>query len=255
MNVPPTPSLVCEQRPSPNFGERHAGTRVELILLHYTGMLTGETAVQWMCQERARVSSHYLVHEDGRITQLVAEAKRAWHAGEAFWIDDGDVNSRSIGIEIANGGHKYDLPVFPEAQIEALIALCRDIADRYGIPPHGVLGHSDVSPGRKIDPGEEFPWARLADAKLGLLVDPVPITLGRALGEGDDGFAVEELQRLLAEYGYRTDRDGRYGERTHKAVEAFQRHFRPARIDGIADTSTIETLENLIELRDSLSTA
>jgi N-acetylmuramoyl-L-alanine amidase len=238
-------ALIVESRPSPNHGER-TSRPIDILLLHYTGMPTDEQALAWLCNPKSQVSSHYFVHADGRVLRLVPEERRAWHAGAALWGGESDVNSRSIGIEIANAGHPGGLPEYPGAQIEALVALCLEIVRRHPIPPHRVLGHSDVAPGRKLDPGERFPWARLAAARIGHFVEPAPIVEAAPLRRGDIGKRVEGLQGLLALYGYGVEVTGEFDQRTHDVVAAFQRHFRPARIDGIADSSTIETLRRLL---------
>jgi N-acetylmuramoyl-L-alanine amidase len=179
----------------------------------------------------------------------VPEARRAWHAGVSAWDGEPDVNSCSIGIEIANAGHPGGLPPFPEAQIEAVTALARDIAARWRIRPDRVLGHSDVAPGRKVDPGERFPWERLHQGGVGHWVRPAPIRDGRFFARGDQGMPVEALQAMLAMYGYALRITGSFDEDTEKVVTAFQRHFRPERIDGVADASTITTLRDLIAAR------
>ena len=194
-------ALAIEATPSPNHGERETAP-VDILLLHYTGMPDDEQALAWLCDPESQVSAHYFVHADGRVLSLVPEERRAWHAGEARWGTASDINSRSIGIEIANAGHPGGLPDFPDAQIEALIALCRAIVGRHPIPPHRVLAHSDVAPGRKLDPGERFPWARLAAAGVGHFVEPAPIADGRFFQKGDEGAPVEALQAMLALYGY-----------------------------------------------------
>jgi N-acetylmuramoyl-L-alanine amidase len=235
--------------PSPNHGERRDGRRPDMILLHYTGMTTASEALLRLCNPVAEVSSHYFVFEDGRVFQLVPEARRAWHAGQASWAGETDVNSCSIGIEIANPGHEGGLPPFPEAQIDAVIALTRDIAGRWAIRPDHILGHSDVAPARKQDPGELFPWAGLHRAGIGHWVEPAPIRDGRFFAEGDSGQPVEALQAMFALYGYDLPVDGSFDTRTAAVVAAFQRHFRPERVDGIADSSTITTLRDLIAAR------
>jgi N-acetylmuramoyl-L-alanine amidase len=192
------------------------------------------------------VSSHYFVWEDGRVSQLVAEDKRAWHAGASFWKGETDINSRSIGVEIANAGHPGGLPDFPPAQIASVIALCRDIVARHRIAPERVLGHSDVAPVRKVDPGEKFPWQALAEAGIGHHVEPAPISGGRFFQRGDAGPPVEALQAMLALYGYNVPVSGDFCDRTAGVVDAFQRHFRPERVDGVADASTIDTLHRLL---------
>lgn len=236
----------AEVRVSPNFGARRDCSKPDLILLHYTGMQTAESAEAWLCDPVSEVSSHYLVHEDGRIVQMVRESDRAWHAGKGSWRGHSDINSHSVGIEIVNPGHTFGYPDFPDAQIDAVISLCRGVAERHGIRPERVLAHSDVSPGRKIDPGEKFPWPVLFAAGVGHLVEPAPIGGGRFLTLGDRGEPVEALQSMLALYGYGVDISGDYDQCTATVVEAFQRHFRTARIDGVADRSTIETLHKLL---------
>ncbi len=252
MTFPPDSPLVDEVRPSPNHQPRRGVARPDILLLHYTGMKTTQAALERLTDPGARVSSHYLVFEDARIVQLVPEARRAYHAGMSSWEGTTDINSRSIGIEIGNPGHDFGCPAFPDRQIEAVIALCRDILARWPIAPHRVLAHSDVAPLRKRDPGEVFPWRRLAAAGVGLGVDPAPIDRGPALCPGDQGEGVARLQRMLADYGYGITANGRYDDATHEIVVAFQRHFRPARVDGIADVSTLRTLERVLETRNGV---
>ena len=232
--------------PSPNHGERRDGRAPDCILLHYTGMPTGEGALARLCDPAAEVSSHYLVFEDGRVLQLVPEARRAWHAGASRWKEDTDLNSCSIGIEIVNPGHDGALPPYPQAQIEAVAALCADIAARHRIAPERILAHSDIAPGRKRDPGEHFPWGTLHRLGVGHWVPPAPIAGGRFLSPGEQGRPVEALQAMLALYGYPCHQTGLYDRETEAVVAAFQRRFRPALVDGIADASTITTLRDLI---------
>lgn len=232
--------------PSPNCGERAGGDRPDMIVLHYTGMPEHEAALAWLCNRESQVSSHYFVHEDGRIVQMVPETRRAWHAGKSFWAGETDINSRSIGIEIANAGHPAGLPAFPDRQVEAVIELCLDCGRRLEIAPERVLAHSDVAPVRKVDPGENFPWGRLHAAGVGHFVEPVPVQGGRFFQKGDQGQPVEALQSMLSLYGYDIDITGEYSDKTEGVVAAFQRHFRPGRVDGIADMSTIETLHRLL---------
>ncbi len=224
-----------------------------MILLHYTGMQSSQAALERLCDAQAKVSSHYMVFEDGEVVQMVPEAQRAQHAGLSLWAGDDDINSRSIGIEIANPGHEFGYPDYPKIQIDAVIALCRDIIARLKIRPDYVLAHSDVAPTRKQDPGEKFPWEKLHEAGIGLWVEPAPITAdgsaAPALKHGDSGKAVAELQKKLAEYGYGLPMTGSYDELTKAVVLAFQLHFRPQRVDGIADASTRETLRALLTAR------
>lgn len=233
-------------RVSPNFGPRAGSIGPDMIVLHYTGMESGPGAEAWLCNPESEVSSHYLVHEDGRIVQMVRESDRAWHAGKSSWKGETDVNSHSVGIEIVNSGHFLGYPDFPEAQIAAVIALCRGICERHAIVPERVLAHSDVAPGRKIDPGEKFPWTRLAEAGLGVRPPEPPPVSGPYLASGATGDAVERLQSMLGLYGYGIEITGTFDRTTHVAVDAFQRHFRPARVDGIADGATFAVLHELV---------
>lgn len=232
--------------PSPNHGERVNGCVPDILLLHYTGMSDDDQALSWLCNEQSQVSCHYFVHQDGRVLQLVPEARRAWHAGKSFWAGETDINSRSIGIEIANAGHPGGLPLFPEAQITAVVELCRNCVERWSIAPERVLAHSDVAPIRKVDPGENFPWGELYRQGVGHWVEPAPVGGGRFFQRGESGQPIEALQSMLSLYGYDVDVTGEFCDRTKGAVEAFQRHFRPARVDGIADSSTIDTLHRLL---------
>jgi N-acetylmuramoyl-L-alanine amidase len=245
--VPDFPS--ARVAPSPNHDARAAGLSTDILLLHYTGMTTTEIAIERLRDPVARVSSHYVVDEPGTILQLVPEARRAWHAGLSSWEGENDINSRSIGIEIGNPGHSYGYPDFPEAQIAAVVALCRDIVARRRIRPDHVLAHSDVAPQRKCDPGEKFPWERLHRAGIGTWVAPAPLRSGGALGPGDTGPGVAELQAALRRWGYGVEVTGTYDEITAAVVTAFQRHFRPDRVDGCADESTIDTLRALLASR------
>ena len=233
-------------RPSPNHGERVDGRKPDMIILHYTGMPTADGALDWLCREESQVSCHYFVHENGEVVQLVAEARRAWHAGKSVWQGETDINSSSIGIEIANAGHPGGLPAYPQAQMDAVIELCRDCGERWSIAPERVLGHSDVAPRRKLDPGENFPWEMLHAKGVGHWVAPASITGGRFFQRGDQGQPVEALQSMLSLYGYGTEITGEFSDKMAGEIEAFQRHFRPERVDGIADFSTIDTLHRLL---------
>jgi N-acetylmuramoyl-L-alanine amidase len=242
--------LVAEFLPSPNHNERRGYSKPDCVILHYTGMPTGEAALALLRDPAAEVSSHYFVWEDGRTVQLAPEDRRAWHAGVSFWKGKTDLNSASIGIEIVNPGHAGGLRPFPEVQIAAVIALVHDIMARHKIKRERLLAHSDIAPARKIDPGERFPWARLYEAGLGLWVPPVPIADGPVLLKGYEGPPVRALQTMLALYGYGVDITGVYDRQTELNVAAFQRHFRPMRVDGKADVSTVETLRRLIMALD-----
>lgn len=249
----PDSSVVSDVIPSANYGDRRGNRAPDMIVLHYTGMMDAEVAIRRLTVAGTEVSSHYVVREDGRIIQCVPESLRAWHAGQATWGTETDVNSCSIGVEIVNGGHDYDLPAYPIRQIAAVIALCKGIMLRRNIPRERVLGHSDVSPGRKQDPGEKFPWQLLADSGVGLYVLPAKIVPGPSLGLGSSGAEVLALQEALAAYGFTITPSGQFDSTTRDVVSAFQRHFRPARVDGIADPSTLETLHELMKLRTAAS--
>jgi N-acetylmuramoyl-L-alanine amidase len=252
---PPDSCVVAEVRPSPNYGERLDKRQPDMILLHYTGMPDTRAALELLTQRGSEVSAHYFVFEDGRVIQLVQENRRAWHAGVAFWAGETDINSCSIGIEIVNPGHDYGYPDFPKRQIAAVTALCRSILTRHTVPPVRVLAHSDVAPGRKQDPGEKFPWRTLYDSGIGLWVKPAPITdHGALLALGDRSNEVAALQRSLGEYGYGIEVNGNYDSVTQAVVAAFQRHFRPQRVDGIADASTRKTLWDLLSQRGQTKT-
>jgi N-acetylmuramoyl-L-alanine amidase len=224
-----------------------------MLVLHYTGMPDEGEALQWLCNPVSQVSAHYFVFEDGRVLQMVPEGRRAWHAGLSQWDGETDINSSSIGVEIANAGHPGGLPAFGEAQIESVVALSKDIVTRWRMAPERVLAHSDVAPGRKLDPGEAFPWDHLHRAGVGHWVSPAPIQDGRFFSRGDQGMPVEALQAMLAMYGYGLKITGSFDEDTEKVVAAFQRHFRPQRIDGVADASTITTLRDLIARRPGVA--
>jgi N-acetylmuramoyl-L-alanine amidase len=242
----PDTALAGRLVPSPNHGPRPPARQPDALILHYTGMASAEEAIAWLADPASRVSAHYVIDEDGTITQMVAEALRAWHAGVSCWHGESDMNSASIGIEIHNRGHAAGLPDYPAAQMEAVAALCRDIAARWTIAPERVLAHSDIAPGRKIDPGERFDWGWLASQQVGVWVPPAPLSPEPHLAPGASGRAVRALGDKLRAYGYRLDDHDRYDRQCTDVVAAFQRHFRPARVDGHADGSTIDTLERLL---------
>lgn len=246
MIVRPDTRLSAHLHASPNIEPRRGRARPDILLLHYTGMLSGAKAIAWLADPRSRVSCHYVVDEDGAITQMVAEDRRAWHAGVGVWEGVGDVNSRSIGIEIHNPGHDLGYPDYPAAQMQAVTALCQDIIARQGIAAHRVLAHSDIAPDRKKDPGEKFDWAALASAGVGHWVEPAAVT---PTGADANATAITHAQRLLSDYGYGIAASGTLDEATRKVVIAFQRHFRPARVDGALDASTIDTLQRLVAAR------
>jgi N-acetylmuramoyl-L-alanine amidase len=242
----PDSSIASDVIASANYGDRNMDRLPDMIVLHYTGMPDVEGAIAKLCTAGTDVSAHYIVLEDGRIIQCVPEAKRAWHAGVAFWGGEEDINSCSIGVEIVNKGHDWGYPDFPLRQIAAVIALCRGIMLRRKVPSHRVLAHSDVAPFRKKDPGEKFPWHSLANSGVGHWVQPAPIVRGETLRLGSAGNDVRDLQQALARYGYGVPVNGKYDTATMEVVTAFQRHFRPGRVDGIVDHSTLTTLRSLL---------
>ena len=231
--------------PSPNFDQRRGPP--DMVVLHYTGMRTGAEALERLRDAEAKVSAHYMIEEDGRIYQLVPEERRAWHAGVSFWKGEQDVNAVSIGIELVNPGHDFGYPDFPEMQVEALIALLDAIRGRWTIPNARILGHSDVAPERKVDPGEKFPWKRLALDGHGLWIEP-DAAPGAPLALGDEGTGVFALQAGLTRLGYDSAPSGQYDEHTRTIITAFQRHWRPERVDGIADGETRARLVRLLRL-------
>lgn len=222
--------MKCRDRPSANFDARPGSGVVDMLILHYTGMRTAEEALDRLCDPAAKVSAHYLIDEDGTVWRLVDEGQRAWHAGLSSWCGRSDINGASIGIELVNPGHEFGYRAFPEAQMAALEQLAPEILRRHPVPPRYVLGHSDVAPQRKQDPGELFDWARLSRAGIGLWPDfsaaaPPPASTAA-------------LQVALAAIGYACPASGVLDTETRTVVTAFQRHFRPARCDGVADAET-----------------
>jgi N-acetylmuramoyl-L-alanine amidase len=231
--------------PSPNFDARTGPP--DMIVMHYTGMQTGQAALDRLRDPIAEVSSHYLVEEDGRVFSLVAEERRAWHAGASFWKKRRNLNGVSIGIEIVNPGHEFGYRPFPEPQIAAVIALIGDIRSRWMIDDSQIVGHSDIAPERKQDPGELFPWKRLAQAGHGYWVE-VPPAPGLPLAEGETGPGVFALQAGLTRLGFDCAPSGEYEPRTAAVVRAFQRHWRPERVDGVADGETRARMVALLRL-------
>jgi len=257
--------MKIEVQSSPNFNARKHP--IDMLVFHYTGMETGQEALTRMCDPEAEVSAHYMVWEDGRVVQLVGEDKRAWHAGVASWQGDQDLNSRSIGIEIVNGGHDWPLagdvlPPYPNAQIEALIELSKGILERWDVPFNRIVGHSDIAPPRKADPGEHFPWDRLARAGVGKwplsisehpavppdlmttgqALEKGPHLIGRGLGPGDSKKAVARMQGMLSGIGYALEETGVYDAATEAVIRAFQRRWLQDQVTGWADIRTLRMI-------------
>ncbi len=238
------------ERPSPNFNERVGVSGPDILIMHYTGMQSCQAAVTRLTDAASRVSSHYTVDEDGTVYRHVAEEMRAWHAGVSSWRGATDINSRSVGIEIVNPGHEFGYRAFPDVQIAAVEKLSQGIVARHKIASRNVIGHSDIAPGRKTDPGELFPWRHFAQAGLGVWVEAKP---GReaSLARPETGARVGELQTALQRYGYGLEITSVYDEPTEIVVSAFQRHFRPSLFDGVADAETQGILRALNDLLDA----
>jgi N-acetylmuramoyl-L-alanine amidase len=224
---------------SPNVNPRPEGAGIDFVILHYTGMEDGPSAIKRLRDPEARVSCHYVIEEDGRVFRLAEEHMRAWHAGVSFWAGIADVNSHSIGVEIVNGGHDFGLPDYPPAQIAALIDLLSDILDRRKLHPVRVIGHSDAAPARKDDPGEKFPWTQLHAAGVAIApkIDEHSRHVLYAPGVEDEGVA--GVQQALAAIGYGVAVTGALDEATQCVVRAFQRRFRQDLIDGALDLQTL----------------
>lgn len=239
--------LVARVVPARNYDERRDGRRPDLLLLHYTGMTSAEKAIEWLAlHPESRVSCHYLVDEDGAITQMVPEELRAWHAGVSHWAGETDLNSASIGIEIHNPGYDLGYRDFPARQMKAVADLSRDIITRNHVLPWRIVGHSDIAPARKGDPGHLFDWRGLAREGVGVWVKPAALLGDDGLAPGSSGAEVAALQLHLWQVGYGVSVHGRYDTFTEQAVLAFQRHWRQALCDGRADASTIATLSALV---------
>jgi N-acetylmuramoyl-L-alanine amidase len=243
MDWPPTP--VDFEAPSPNFDARTSPPSI--IVLHYTGMKSGPEALARLRDPVAKVSSHYMVEEDGAVYRLVPEERRAWHAGLSYWRGLRNINGVSIGVEIVNPGHEWGYRPFPSRQIDKVIALLDDIRARWMVEDADIVGHSDVAPARKDDPGELFPWERLHAAGHGLWVAPQSAP-GDPLKIGDEGVGVVALQAALSRLGYDCPPAGRFDAATAAVVTAFQRHWRPALCDGVADGETRATLMALLRI-------
>jgi len=216
---------MIKKIPSPNFDQRQGA--VDMLVLHYTGRLTLEESLAWLTDPEKKVSAHYLIGEQGEVIQLVPEAMRAWHAGVSYWKGESDINSCSIGIELQNPGHEFGYKDFPEAQIAALIGLSKDIISRHSIPQERILGHSDVAPTRKQDPGELFPWKKLAEEGIGLWPQGL---------KDVSGLSEKRLRDYFTRFGYAPEGN------LQDIITAFQRHWRPDNISGAADEETLARL-------------
>lgn len=214
--------------PSPNFDDRPDGVPIDMLVIHYTGMESAEAALARMVDPAAKVSAHHMIEEDGTVHPLVAENRRAWHAGQSFWRGKTNINGRAIGIELVNPGHEFGYRSFPRAQMAALIELAKEILGRHPVPACNVVGHSDIAPRRKEDPGELFDWKRLAAEGVGIW------PTGK-LREGEREDPAGEAEKLLAAIGYET-------VDLEKSVIAFQRRYRPRQFDGVPDMETLDLM-------------
>ena len=223
--------MEITDRPSPNFDACTRPGAVEMLILHYTGMQSAAAAIRRLCDPAAKVSAHYVVEEDGKVWRLVAEEQRAWHAGISSWRGRTDVNSRSIGIEIVNPGHEFGYRPFPEPQMAAVEELACGILARHPIPARNVVGHSDIAPSRKQDPGELFDWPRLARAGIGFWPE-------FAVAGAETPCSLSQIQAFLAQIGYGCPQTGGLDAETGAVIAAFQRHYRPSSVDGRPDDET-----------------
>ncbi|MCW9033364.1 MAG: N-acetylmuramoyl-L-alanine amidase [Alphaproteobacteria bacterium] len=226
------------ERLSPNFNDRRGNQPIDMLVLHYTGMKTADEAMERLCNPEAEVSAHYVIDEKGGITKMVEEENRAWHAGVSSWRGETDINSRSIGIELINPGHEFGYREFTEFQMASLEILAHDILRRHPIPERNVVGHSDIAPQRKTDPGELFDWEALARVGIGLF-------LPRSKPQKPN---VKKAQNKLAKIGYEINLSGEIDPQTKSVIKAFQRHFRPLRVDGLLDPDTAGRITSLTEI-------
>jgi N-acetylmuramoyl-L-alanine amidase len=235
---------------STNFDERRHGAKPSLIILHYTGMPRARDALDRLCDPESKVSAHYMVEETGRLWPIVDEHHRAWHAGVSYWDGIVDVNSHSIGIEIVNPGHEHGYKAFPEKQIEAVIELCLGLISKYKIHPYQVLGHSDIAPGRKTDPGELFPWEKLAEEFVGLWASSREMDFGAAKQLLNDKKVFHDY---LVKYGYDPKMP------TERVIPAFHQHFYPEKFKKGEDPNTVDLLsaarlQALVRLKNTVKT-
>ena len=220
-----------KKRTSPNFDRRPVDVSIDMLVFHYTGMQTALLALDRMCNLASEVSAHYMVDEDGSIWSLVEEGERAWHAGVAYWRGNTDTNARSIGIEIVNPGHQFGYCAFSGAQMKSVTELALDVLSRNPIPPQNVVGHSDIAPTRKLDPGEFFDWEHLAGLGIGLWPSQA-----------------DHLEQNLNALAYALTRIGYDASNFSMALKAFQRHYRPKRVTGRIDPETSRLIIGLSQI-------
>jgi N-acetylmuramoyl-L-alanine amidase len=242
-------TLHILDRPSPNQDDRQ-GVPIDMLILHYTGMRGAQEAIDRLRDPAARVSSHYVVDEDGSVLRLVPEERRAWHAGASYWRGRTDLNGCSLGVEIVNPGHEWGYRDFPVLQLAVVCDLCLAILSRHAIPAWNIVAHSDVAPDRKEDPGEKFDWRGLAQNGVGLWPLDVP-DLGTT-GAVRDAAALRDVRAALGEIGYRVTQEGPYDPALAAVLRAFQRHWRPEAITGQADAGTLARLLGVRQLIKAL---
>ena len=244
--------MISKRSPSPNFKDRPGAIKPDMVIIHYTGMKTGDEALQRLCDHQAEVSAHYMIDEAGRILELVHPCKRAWHAGISHWRGRDNLNHYSIGIELVNKGHEFGYEAFPVVQIDALLLLLADLKRQFEIEPHQYVGHSDIAPDRKDDPGEKFPWQRLARAGFGLYSQcdgsNEQVLLSEQMPDDDMNVgAVRTLHHKLQRVGYFIGGDtGLYDQATRACVTAFQRHWRQSHVSGHYDKGTEIIINDII---------
>lgn len=236
---------------SPNFNDRPNGAEsIDSIVMHYTGMKTANDALKKLCDPAFEVSAHYMIYENGEVVNLVPDEKRAWHAGISCWRGKAGINDGSIGIEIVNKGHEFGYEPFPKVQINSVISLTKDLLSKYNIQPRNIIGHSDISPSRKEDPGELFPWEELSLNNIGLW--PKVKVLWKKnkilVNAGSEGVSVADVQSRLQKFGYHIRVDGNYGSKMEDVVIAFKRHFVPENLTPDWDKLSDARLNRLLEL-------
>lgn len=236
--------MTWRDLPSPNHDARPENAAVEMLVLHYTGMRSGREAIDRLRDPAARVSAHYVVEEDGTVYRLVAEQRRAWHAGISFWRGRSGLNDASVGIEIVNPGHEHGYRPFPVLQLVSVCDLCLSVLSRHRIPSRNIVAHSDIAPNRKQDPGELFDWEGLARNGVGLWPDGVP-DLGTG-GAVRDAASLRDVRRALADVGYDVAREGSLDPALSDVLRAFQRHWRPEAVTGQADSGTLARLQAVV---------
>jgi len=233
---------------SPNFNERPDGVEIDTVVIHYTGMESFDKAFSRLCDKEAEVSAHYIIKEDGEIINLVHEGKRAWHAGVSSWRGRDNVNDYSIGIELVNKGHEFGYEAFPSRQMDSLLRLLEELMEKHPIQLRNIVGHSDIAPTRKEDPGELFNWELLVSYNLSVWPDlPQDIGSEALISPGDSGESVKDLQKRLSEFGYQINIDGEYGVETCYVVIAFCRRFAPTNISDVWHEQAEITLNSLLQ--------